>query len=54
LEDQFENIGLIAEVFRRSGNVWIETILTNNWTLGQQNPEGGEISLHFNEKRIPY
>ena len=47
LENQFENIGLIAEVFRKSGNVWIESSLTDNWTLKQQNAEGEEISRHF-------
>jgi len=47
LENKFASIGLIAEVLRRSGNVWIETSLTNNWTLQQQNMEGEEISRHF-------
>jgi hypothetical protein len=47
LENQFASIGLMAEVFRKSGNVWIETILTNKWTLHQQNTEGEEISKHF-------
>jgi len=52
LENQFEDIGLVAEVFRRSGKVWVETTLTNNWTLDQQNLEGEEMSLHFKEKKI--
>jgi hypothetical protein len=52
LESQFASIGLIAEVFRRSGNVWIETSLTNNWSLQQQNAEGEEISRHFTAKII--
>jgi hypothetical protein len=47
LEDRFSIIGLKAEIFRRSGNVWVETSLTNNWTLQQQNCEGEEISRHF-------
>lgn len=47
LEDCFSLIGLKAEVFRKSGNVWVETSLTNNWTLQQQNHEGEEISRHF-------
>ena len=50
LEDQFASLGLLSEVFRKSGNVWIETSLTNNWTLQQQNMEGEEISRHFNKK----
>jgi len=50
LENQFADIGLIAEVFRKSGNVWIESSLTNNWTLQQQNAEGEEITRHFANK----
>lgn len=49
LENQFADIGLIAEVFRKSGNVWIESSLTDNWTLLQQNSEAEEISRHFEE-----
>ena len=50
LENQFTNIGVNAEIFRRSGNVWVEASLTINWTLQQQNMEGEEISRHFNKK----
>ena len=50
LEDQFASLGLLSEVFRKSGNVWKETSLTNNWTLQQQNMEGEEISRHFDKK----
>lgn len=52
LEDQFACIGINLEIFRKSGNVWVETSLTNNWTLQQQNKEGEEISRHFNEQKI--
>jgi len=52
LETQFEKIGLSAEIFRRSGNVWVETSLTDNWTLQQQNEEAEEINKHFSEKKI--
>ena len=41
LWDQF---GLSAQVFRKSGNLWIETSLTDSWTLGRQNREGREMS----------
>ncbi|MEP6684301.1 MAG: hypothetical protein ABJA35_13625 [Parafilimonas sp.] len=47
LEHDFSLIGLKAEVFRKSGNVWVETSLTNNWTLQQQNTEAEELSRHF-------
>ena len=52
LEHQFEDIGFAAEVFRKSGNVWIETSLTDNWTLQQQNAEAEEISKHFNGEKL--
>lgn len=54
LESQFDLIGLLAEVFRKSGNVWIETTLTSSWTLHQQNTEGEEISKHFEQKKISF
>ncbi len=45
LETQFWQLfGLNAQVFRRSGNIWIETSLTDSWTLTRQNEEGREIS----------
>jgi hypothetical protein len=47
LEAQFAKLGLRAEVFRRCGNVWVETSLTNNWTLEQQNTAAEEVSNHF-------
>ena len=47
LENDFSNLGLKAEVLRKCGNVWVETILTHNWTLQQQNHEGEEISKHY-------
>ena len=41
----FENdflklFGLSVQVFRKSGTLWIETTLTDNWTLDKQNKEG--------------
>jgi hypothetical protein len=47
LENDFLSIGLYAEIFRKSGNVWVETSLTNNWTLQHQNAEAEELSRHF-------
>lgn len=41
LEHMFEKeAGLFVQVFRQSGTVWIETTLTDDWTLEQQNREG--------------
>ena len=36
--------GLSVQVFRKSGNLWIETSLTDSWTLDRQNKEGYEMS----------
>lgn len=47
----FNGYGLAAQVFRKSGNVWLETSATDNWTLTQQNNEGAELSVHMKEKR---
>lgn len=41
LKDEF---GLAAQVFRKSGNLWLETTMSDNWTLNQQNNHGREIS----------
>ncbi len=47
LEQEFwDRFNLSVKVFRKSGNLWIETTLTNRWTLEQQNLEGREISEH--------
>jgi len=40
-KDQFS---LAVQVFRRSGNLWLETTMTDEWTLRQQNEHGREIS----------
>ena len=45
LMDQF---GLSAQVFRRSGNLWLETTITDYWTLKQQNEHGREITVGNN------
>jgi hypothetical protein len=48
VENDFKNkFGLLAQIFRLSGNVWIETSLTDDWTLEKQNKEGEQISSHF-------
>jgi hypothetical protein len=40
-----EQFGLSAQVFRRSGNLWLETTITDYWTLKQQNEHGREITV---------
>lgn len=48
-----DRFGLAAQVFRKSGNIWLETIRTDNWTLSQQNNHGLAISedVHFRSEK---
>ncbi len=43
-----EQFNLAVQVFRKSGNLWLETTMTDNWTLLQQNNHGREISTGKN------
>jgi hypothetical protein len=44
LEKAFrDRFDLNVQVFRKSGNIWLETTATNNWTLGYQNRQGQEL-----------
>ena len=40
-KDQF---GANVQVSRKSGSLWLETTLTDKWTLLQQNEQGKELS----------
>ena len=44
-----ERFGLSVQLFRKSGNLWLETTITDNWTLKQQNDHGREISAGANQ-----
>ncbi|MFT4094538.1 MAG: hypothetical protein QM640_12955 [Niabella sp.] len=44
LEDKFAEFGIAARVLRKSGKVWVGTLLTDNWTLQEQNSAGEEIT----------
>lgn len=35
-----EKYGLYVQVFRRSGNLWLQTTATDDWTLEEQNEHG--------------
>ncbi len=35
-----EQFGLNAQVFRRSGRLWLQTTKTDDWTLAMQNEHG--------------
>ena len=48
LEQRFADVyGLSVQVFRRSGNMWLETTVTDNWTLDKQNAEGESFSTYL-------
>ncbi|GIV32069.1 MAG: hypothetical protein KatS3mg030_371 [Saprospiraceae bacterium] len=41
LEQKFwDQYGLLVQVFRRSGKIWLQTSKTDEWTLGEQNRKG--------------
>ncbi len=45
LEQGFGEVyGLSVQVFRKSGKVWLETTVTDDWTLEEQNRQGEELS----------
>jgi len=50
LKDSFR---LQAQLFRRSGNIWLQTTITDDWTLENQNEHGMEISRSTRPPLIP-
>lgn len=45
LEQNFKDVyGLSVQIFRKSGKVWLETTVTDGWTLEEQNRQGEELS----------
>ena len=51
-KDFWEICDLSIKLFRKSGSLWIETTLTDNWSLEKQNEEGEFMSapvVHKNE-----
>lgn len=50
LEDAFrKTFNLKVQVFRRSGDLWLETTATDKWTLEQQNKHGMESTIANSE-----
>ncbi len=43
LKKVFDDLQLVAFVYRRAGNSWVETSQTEHWTLEQQNREGAQM-----------
>jgi len=53
LEQEFhKKFGLNVQVFRKSQSLWIETSLTDHWTLGRQNEEGEIFSHPHNTEKL--
>ncbi|MDP1799923.1 MAG: hypothetical protein Q8L81_01130 [Bacteroidota bacterium] len=45
LEQRFADIyGLGVHVYRKSGKSWLETTVTDSWTLEEQNRQGEDLS----------
>lgn len=45
LEQNFRSVyGLSVQIFRQSGKAWLETTITDGWTLEEQNKQGEELS----------
>ncbi len=44
LKNDFKNIGLCVVISRRSGNAWVKTSLTEDWSLQTQNSAGENFS----------
>ena len=50
-EDYLSNeLGLNAQVFRRSGNLWLQTTKTDSWSLHEANRKGGHSQELANEQ----
>ena len=48
LEQRFQDVyGLSVQVFRKSGKVWLETTVTDNWTLDEQNDKEQSLSNYL-------
>lgn len=50
VESGFQNkFGVSAQVFRKSGAVWLETSATDSWTLKEQNEQGAFMETEVGE-----
>lgn len=51
--DFLKRLGLSVQIFRRSGQLWIETTETDHWSLEQQNAKGCEYSMPYKQDPPP-
>jgi hypothetical protein len=48
LEQNFLDVfGLSVQVFRKSGRAWLETTVTDGWSLDKQNKQGESLSNYL-------
>ena len=45
-----EKFNLFVQVFRKSGNLSMQTTSTDHWSLKEQNRKGGASEMHYQEK----
>ena len=52
LEKNFNEVyGLYTQVFRKSGNIWLVTSITDNWSLDEQNKQGEIITKQLSDRK---
>ena len=53
LSDNFnQQYSLSPKVFRRSGNVWLSTSVTDGWSLQEQNKQGELITAQMADSKL--
>ena len=50
----FRRYGMSVQLSRKSGNLWLDTVKTNQWTLKEQDEHGKAISPISNQKTPPF
>lgn len=54
LEKAFKDtFGLSVQVFRKSNNLWLQTTITDGWTLSKQNKNAIEMNVQENSTSEP-
>jgi len=53
LEKKFrDEFAICIQVLRKSDNIWLQTTMTDSWTLQHQNEHGKEISLGIEKNSV--
>jgi len=48
-----DTLGLSVQVFRRSNNLWLQTTITDGWSLSKQNQNAIEMNVAENSNSEP-